>query len=63
MPDKNKYLLFSGISHTRYADVFTLSTDDWTWNEINCSGEIPKELSYCVGWYDCKYYLLKLIPI
>ena len=27
--DKNKYLIFGGISITRYADIFTLSTSNY----------------------------------
>ena len=63
MPDKNQYLLFAGISHTRYADAFIFSSLEKKWTAITPTGEIPKELSYCVGWYDSKkkikYYFIK----
>lgn len=52
MNDKNKYLLFSGVSHTRYSDVYSIDCEEWKWNAEKCTGEIPKELSYCAYWYD-----------
>lgn len=57
MPDKNKYLLFAGISHTRYSDVYVFSSENNKWKNISATGEIPKELAYCAGWYDSKFNL------
>jgi hypothetical protein len=54
MPDKNKYLTFGGISHVRFSDVYLLSMDEKKWTQVKPTGEIPKELSHCVGWYDSK---------
>lgn len=56
LPDKNIYLTFGGISHTRYSDVFLFSLDERKWTGVKPSGEIPKELSHCVGWYDSKIF-------
>lgn len=56
MDDKDKYLLFSGVSHTRYSDVYTIDIKEWKWSNLNCSGEIPKEISYCAYWYDSPYF-------
>lgn len=53
--DKNIYLLFAGVSHIRYSDVFSLNRENWRWNQEKCTGEIPKELSYCAYWYDAPY--------
>ncbi len=54
MNDKNKYILFSGISNTRYSDVFVFSMNDMKWEMMKPSGELPKEMAYSVGWYDGK---------
>lgn len=54
MPDKNKYLTFGGISNVRFSDVYLLSMDEKKWIHVKPTGEIPKELSHCVGWYDCQ---------
>lgn len=53
--DKNAYLIFGGISHTRFSDVFILSMDTKKWSSVKPTGEIPKELSHCVGWYDSNF--------
>lgn len=55
LSDKDKYLVFSGVSHIRFSDVFSLSPQGWKWNLEKCHGEIPKELSYCAYWYDAPY--------
>jgi hypothetical protein len=55
IPEKNSYLLFGGVSHTRYSDVYLFSVDARKWKSVKPSGDIPKELSHCVGWYDSKY--------
>lgn len=54
LSDKNKYLIFGGISHTRFSDVYVISMNDKKWVNIKPTGEIPKELSHCVAWYDSK---------
>lgn len=56
LSDKNKYLLFGGVSHVRYCDVYTLSRETLKWHQESCNGEIPKELSYCSYWYDPPYF-------
>ena len=58
MPDKQKYILFGGISHIRYSDVYTLSSFDWKWNNEKCTGELPKELCYCACWYDAPNFFI-----
>jgi hypothetical protein len=50
--DRNSYLIFGGISLTRFSDVFVLNMTDKKWSVRKPTGEIPKELSHCVGWYD-----------
>ncbi len=59
LPDKNSYLIFGGISHTRFSGIFVLNMADKKWSSRKPTGEIPKELSHCVGWYDSK--ILKFI--
>lgn len=59
MQDKRKYVLFGGVSHTRYSDVFTISTTDWKWSQEKCAGELPKEISYSASWYDPPYLFIQ----
>jgi len=68
--DKNRYLIFAGISNTRYSDVFTLNPSiintykyklilnlaEQKWNLEKPTGEIPKDLSHCAYWYDAPYF-------
>ncbi len=63
MPDKNKYLLFGGVSHQRFSDLYTLDAGNnktnnilvnFEWTHIEATGKNPKEISHCVGWYDGK---------
>ncbi|MCQ2816109.1 MAG: hypothetical protein MJ252_02475 [archaeon] len=56
MPDKNSYLLFSGVSHIRYSDVFIYDMSLNKWIRKNTTGEHPKELCYAVGWYDPPHF-------
>ena len=61
--DQNKYLLFGGISNVRYSDVYTLSLTESKWEfqrprGKNNNSENPKELSYCVGWYDAPFFFI-----
>ncbi len=52
LADRNEYLIFGGVSNTRFSDVHVLNMTDYKWSFIQPTGEIPKELSHCVGWYD-----------
>ncbi len=56
--DKEQYLLFAGVSHIRYCDIYTLNRNNWKWNNETCTGELPKELSYCAYWYDAPYFFI-----
>ena len=52
IPEKNQYLLFSGVSLKRYSDVFIFDMHTKKWIKANCSGAQPKDLCYAYGWYD-----------
>ena len=52
IPEKNQYLLFSGVSLKRYSDVFIFDMNTKKWIKANCSGAQPKDLCYAYGWYD-----------
>ena len=56
IPEKNQFLLFSGISHLRYADVFIYDLNTKKWSLKTCIGVQPKDLCYAVGWYDSPYF-------
>ena len=52
IPEKNQYLLFSGVSLKRYSDVFIFDMNTKKWTKANCTGAQPKDLCYAYGWYD-----------
>ena len=52
IPEKNQYLLFSGVSLKRYSDVFIFDMNTKKWTKENCTGAQPKDLCYAYGWYD-----------
>lgn len=56
LSDKNSYLLFSGVSHIRYADIFIFNMATKKWTKRKTRGEHPKELCYAIGWYDPPYF-------
>lgn len=52
IPEKNQFLLFSGVSHVRYSDVFIYDLQKKKWAMKTTKGAQPKELCFSVGWYD-----------
>jgi hypothetical protein len=52
IPEKNQFLLFSGVSHVRFADVFVFDMKKRKWSKKKTTGEHPKDLCYAIGWYD-----------
>ena len=52
IPEKDQYLLFSGVSLKRYSDVFIFDMNTKKWTKENCTGAQPKDLCYAYGWYD-----------
>lgn len=52
IPEKYQFLLFSGVSHVRYADVFVYDLHKMKWSIKATKGALPKELCFAAGWYD-----------
>lgn len=56
IPELDKFILFSGVSNKRFADIFLYDLKTGKWSKQKSTGEQPKNLCYAYGWYDSNYF-------